>query len=92
MNKVVLEGHIVVPDKDLPSVKAELPIHLELTRKESGCLVFEVIQDLENENIFRVYEEFKNRASFESHQKRVKESSWGQVTINVERHYQIKDD
>lgn len=31
LNKIVLQGHIVVPDSDLALVKAELPEHIDLT-------------------------------------------------------------
>lgn len=92
LSKIILKGHIVVPEQDLASVRDELPNHIELTRRESGCLVFEVNQDLSNERIFRVYEEFVDQASFDSHQDRVKASRWGSVTVNVERHYGISEE
>lgn len=72
-------------------VKDELATHIELTRKEVGCLVFEVIQDKDNVHRFTVYEEFTNRTSFAAHQDRVRKSRWGKVTAAVERHYQITD-
>lgn len=89
MLKVALQGHIIVSENNLSAVQAELPEHIELTRKEEGCLVFEVTQDKVNKNIFNVYEEFIDRTSFEKHQSRVTSSRWGQVTKSVERHYQI---
>ncbi|MDY6943235.1 MAG: putative quinol monooxygenase [Pseudomonadota bacterium] len=91
MSKVTLQGYIVVSDDDLAAVQAELLKHIELTRKEEGCLVFRVTQDKENKNTFTVYEEFVNREAFESHQQRVKRSQWGEITANVERHYQISE-
>lgn len=89
MSKIILQGHIIVPGADLASVQLELPTHIELTRQEAGCLVFQVTQDSENKNVFNVYEEFIDRDAFEAHQERVKESCWGQVAANVERHYQV---
>jgi len=91
VSKIILDGHIVVSDADLASVKAELSRHIELTQKEKGCLVFRVSQDSESKNIFNVYEEFVNRDAFEKHQQRVKNSQWGKITKNVERHYQISE-
>ncbi|EPR4995117.1 putative quinol monooxygenase, partial [Vibrio navarrensis] len=38
---------------------------------------------------FDVYEEFVDKVAFEQHQKRVKASRWGKVTVSVERHYEI---
>jgi len=54
MSKVILEGYIVVPDADLLRVQAELPNHIALTRKELGCLVFNVSQCKVHRNRFRV--------------------------------------
>jgi len=45
MSKVILEGHIIVPDADLNAVKEELDNHIKLTREEDGCLIFNVTQD-----------------------------------------------
>ena len=91
MAKVNLKGHIIVPDSDIAAVKVELINHIELTRQESGCIVFKVSQDTENPNRFNVYEEFTDRDSFAKHQVRVRESKWGVITVNIERHYEITD-
>lgn len=79
-----------MPEKDLKKVKAELPNHIENTRQESGCVIFEVKEDQENKNRFNVYEEFANQEAFDSHQQRVAASRWGQVTKDVRRSYRIK--
>ncbi|PKF49370.1 putative quinol monooxygenase [Enterovibrio nigricans] len=89
MSKVILKGHILVPESDFDVVKAELENHSTLTRKEAGCLVFEVSQNAGNPFRFDVYEEFIDKAAFEFHQSRVKSSYWGEVTSNVARHYSI---
>ena len=89
MSKVTLKGFIIVPEKDLSLIQEELINHKNLTHSEPGCLVFEVTQSEINPNRFDVYEEFVNKAAFDSHQKRVKNSYWGEVTVNVERHYEI---
>lgn len=91
MSSVFLHGYIQVPPDDLEAVKAELPNHVELTRAEAGCLVFEVVQDDEDPCRFAVHEEFTDRASFESHQARVKRSRWGAITARVARHYEITE-
>ncbi|MDN3556863.1 putative quinol monooxygenase [Halomonas maura] len=91
MSKVVLEGYIVVPDNDLAAVTAELPTHIQHSRKEDGCLQFEVTQQPEAQNIFNVYEEFVDRHAFEAHQLRVSTSAWGNIAANVERHYSVTE-
>jgi len=89
MSKVTLQGHIIVPDAELEIVKAALVKHIGLTRQEPGCIVFEVIQVPEQLNRFNVYEEFVDQAAFDQHQQRVRDSDWGRITVNVERHYHI---
>ena len=87
--RFVLQGHIIVPDTDLATVKAELPIHQNLTQQECGCLVFSVAQDKNNPNRFNVYEEFIDEKSFKKHQLRIKGTNWAKATTNVTRNYQI---
>ncbi|WP_317928587.1 antibiotic biosynthesis monooxygenase [Halioxenophilus sp. WMMB6] len=87
--KVILRGHIVVPEEDLAKVLAELPNHIHLTRQEPGCLQFNVEQNASRATVFQVYEEFIDRAAFDAHQSRSQQSNWGAASKNVERHYQI---
>ena len=89
MQRVILKGYIIVPDADLVDVKEELPVHIDSTRNEKGCLVFEVAQDEKVRNMFHVYEEFSNRVAFTAHQDRVRRSKWGLITRNVERFYEV---
>jgi quinol monooxygenase YgiN len=89
LSKIILQGHIIVPDADLELVKSELLVHTKLTEQEAGCLVFSVTVDKYNQNKFDVYEEFVNQTAFDMHQKRVKGSNWGKVTHRVQRHYQV---
>jgi len=74
---------------DLDAVKQELPLHIEKTRQEDGCLIFDVSQDTENKNRFNVHEEFIDKESFSNHQERVRNSYWGKVSANIERHYHV---
>ena len=89
MKKVILKGFIIVPTADLSAVKKALTSHKELTRNEPGCLMFNVTQSEINLNRFDVYEEFINKAAFEHHQIRVKDSAWGKASANVQRYYEI---
>lgn len=85
--KVTLTGHIDVPSADLGIVQAELPKHIQLSRAEPGCLVFNVVPDPLRKNRFVVYEEFVNEDAFNFHQERVMASEWGTIAINVKRNY-----
>lgn len=89
MPKIILSGHILIPIEDVIEVQDALPGHLELTRNEKGCIKFNVTQDKKQLNKYSVYEEFIDQAAFDSHQQRVKNSHWGKVSQNVERHYEI---
>lgn len=73
----------------MPRVLDALPNHIALTRKENGCLVFNVTLDEYNTSRFNVYEEFEDKESFEHHQDRVRTSKWAEITKNVRRHYTI---
>ena len=90
MSKITLEGFITVTDADMVGVLNELPNHIELTRKETGCLVFNVTQDESDKSRFNVYEKFENKESFERQQNRVRASMWGKITKNVGRNYNIE--
>ena len=89
---IVLKGHIHVSKEDLPSVKANLGEHILLTRDESGCLEFRVTQDHGDPSRFTVFERFRDKESFNLHQRRVENSEWGYVTKNVTRTYVVLDD
>ena len=91
MKKVTLKGYVLVPEKDLSGVMAELPKHIELTLKEKGCLVFQVTQDSEDKNRLNVYEEFIDREAFDFHQARAKSSNWGEVSKNLKKFYHIQE-
>lgn len=88
MTQVVLTGYILVPESELTAVKNALTHHIELTRQEPGCLVFEVTQEANNPCRFDVYEVFTDQEAFAAHQQRVQASEWGKISVNVERFYQ----
>ena len=89
MTKVTLNGYIIVPDSQLELIQAALTVHIALTRREKGCLVFEVSQDPQNINKFNVYEEFIDQLAFSAHQVRVAESDWGAASKHLVRDYQV---
>tara|TARA_R100001143_G_scaffold2775_1_gene5832 strand:+ start:176 stop:457 length:282 start_codon:yes stop_codon:yes gene_type:complete len=91
MPKVILAGRIIVPDSDLDSVIAALPTHINLSREEKGCLKFEVTQSAEDKNIFDVYEAFVDETAFQRHQERARDSAWGRISANAERHYEVRE-
>jgi quinol monooxygenase YgiN len=91
MSKVVLSGHILVSEGALAAVREALPVHRELTRAESGCLVFNVDEDPNQVGKFDVYEEFDSQKAFKKHQERVAASEWGNVSRDAERFYTVEE-
>lgn len=91
MKRIVLSGHITVPDQELQAVREELPVHIAATKAEPGCLVFRVEEDPNQPGRFEVYEEFVSREAFDAHQERVRASDWGQISKNAERSYSIEE-
>ncbi|WP_028973906.1 putative quinol monooxygenase [Spirochaeta cellobiosiphila] len=89
MSKIILKGYIEVPYSDIELIKKELVKHIHNTKLETGCILFEVTQDLEDDSIFNVYEEFVSKEAFEEHQSRVKKSYWGKITKDYKRTYEI---
>jgi (4S)-4-hydroxy-5-phosphonooxypentane-2,3-dione isomerase len=89
MERIILKGFVVVPDDDLDVVILAFPEHIKNTQNEIGCLVFEVTQDKSDTNKLHVYEEFIDKAAFDLHRERVRDSKWGAVSKSCERHYDI---
>ncbi|RXJ74318.1 antibiotic biosynthesis monooxygenase [Veronia nyctiphanis] len=90
MAKVTLSGYIIVPEHELEKIQHALVTHITLTREEPGCIKFIVVQDDSHMHRFNVYEEFESEDAFDAHQDRVKNSDWGKIARNVERHYTIE--
>jgi quinol monooxygenase YgiN len=68
-----------------------LPEHLRLTRAEPGCLQFDVT-GTDDPMVWRVEEQFIDRASFAAHQARTAASAWFRATQAVRRDFSIIED
>ncbi|MDF9279431.1 antibiotic biosynthesis monooxygenase [Arthrobacter sp. EH-1B-1] len=89
MSNVFLSGQLVCRDRHEAAIVAQfLPLHIELTRAEQGCLSFEV-NVTENPLVWQVDEQFEDAASFRAHQQRVSGSAWGRATGDIARRYEI---
>ena len=90
MNTVHLTGYLVCGDLNQAAIVAQhLPLHVELTRAEQGCLSFEV-NLTHNPLVWQVDEQFQDAATFQAHQQRVSASKWGRTTASIERRYEIR--
>ena len=89
MTTVTLTGELHCrTEQEAQIVREHLPLHLELTRAEAGCLRFEVTAT-PDPRVWRVRELFADAASFRAHQARVAASGWGRVTAGIPRHYAV---
>ena len=88
---IELTGYIEVPEGRRDAIAAALPLHVELTRAETGCVQFDVTPDPEVEGRYNVSELFTDRESFDAHQARVKASAWGEISAGIRREYSIRE-
>lgn len=89
MTEVRLSGQLICADQDeIQLVAQHLPSHVELTRQEPGCLLFEV-SPTEDSMIWQVEEVFRDAAAFGAHQQRVAQSEWGRATAKIHRDYTV---
>lgn len=85
MNNVFLSGQLICSDHNEAAIVVQhLPLHLELTRAEEGCISFDV-QPTQGSLVWQVEETFRDADAFRAHQERVPESAWGQATAGIER-------
>ncbi len=85
MDAIGLKGHLICADDREAGVVQR---HLGLTRAEPGCVRFEV-ETSEDPRVWSVSEEFESEDAYEAHQRRVRESEWGRVTVGIKRNYVI---
>lgn len=86
-----LKGTLICTSmNEVDIIKKHLPLHIELTKKEEGCLFFEVLQT-EEPLVWTVKEIFRNQKAYDLHQTRTKNSDWYQLTKHIKRSYKITD-
>ena len=88
---IELTGYIDVPEGRREAIATALPLHIELTRAETGCVRFDVAPDPKVAGRYNVSELFTDRQSFDAHQARVKASAWGEISADIPREYAIRE-
>jgi quinol monooxygenase YgiN len=89
MDTVRLSGSLICESLEQAQIVArQLPLHVELTRAEPGCLSF-AVAPTEDPLVWQVDELFQDAESFATHQHRVAGSEWGRATTGIERRYEI---
>ena len=88
---IKLKGTLICTSiEEADIIKKHLPLHIQLTKKEEGCLLFEVLQTQEP-LVWTVNEIFRNQKAFDLHQTRTQNSDWYQSTKHIQRNYEITD-
>ena len=67
MIKVIARS--VIKDKEINSYLEEVRILVAETRKEEGCISYELFQDINNKCIFTILEEWSSKDALDLHKK-----------------------
>lgn len=66
-NQLTIVAKILAKEEKKEFVKAELLKLIDITRKEKGCINYDLHQDNENPNLFLFYENWESRALWQEH-------------------------
>ncbi|MEW2012779.1 MULTISPECIES: putative quinol monooxygenase [Microbacterium] len=87
---VRLSGRMIChTQEEADAVRRHVDAHIERTRAEPGCLLFE-ITPLGGGRAWSVEELWADAQAFRAHQRRTAESEWGRATAGIERRYRIE--
>ena len=86
-----LRGQMIcMTPEDRSAVLGHDAAHIALTRAEPGCLSFE-ITETDDPFTFEVMESFRDRASFDAHQARTRDSAWFHATRHILRDFRLEE-
>lgn len=86
-----LRGQMVCMTEDeAAAVRTHLAGHVAATRAEPGCLSFD-IATTDDPFTFEVLEAFRDRAAFDAHQARTRDSAWFAATRGILRDFRIEE-
>lgn len=89
MPLIHLQGRLICRSaEERRAVLTHLPLHMRLTLREPGCLLFDLAQG-EDPMVWSVEEVFASYAAYETHQKRSAQSDWGRATLRIRRDYRL---
>ena len=82
---------ICATEADADALAPAVDEHVRLTPAEPGCLSFDIRRDPDDPRAFRVDEAFRDRAAFEAHQARMRETDWPARAKDVTRDLEVRD-
>ncbi len=88
--RVYLDGYLDVPAERWAVVREAVNEHIALTRKEPGCIKFEVVPCPDIERRLLVSEIFVDQQAFDAHQARTQASPWAEISAGIAREYSVR--
>lgn len=86
-----LRGQLICStEAEAEAVRAHREEHMRLTRAEPGCLTFD-IAPTDDPLVWEVMESFRDRASFDAHQARTRDSAWFTATRTALRAFRVEE-
>jgi len=86
-----LRGQLIcVSEDEAQAVRANLDAHIRLSQAEPGCLAFD-IAPTDDPLVWEVMESFRDRAAFDAHQARTRESAWFAATRSALRAFRVEE-
>lgn len=86
-----LSGRLLcMSESERATVLAHRAAHVAATRAEDGCISFN-IDDTDDPMVFDVMESFRDRAAFDAHQERTRNSAWFVATKGILRDFRVED-
>lgn len=81
----VLVVHAEVQEIYLTAFLSEIKSNAENSRKEAGCLRFDILQDRENKFKFMLYEVYVDAEALDAHRKTAHFARWRDVAVPMLR-------
>ncbi len=86
-----LRGQLVcTSDEEAALVRSHAAEHIRLSRAEEGCLTFD-LTPTDDPMVWEVMEAFRDRAAFDAHQTRTRDSAWFAATRGILRDFRIEE-
>lgn len=79
----------MLPD-ERAAVLTHMADHIRLSRAEPACLAFD-ITETDDPMVFEVMEAFRDRAGFDAHQARTRDSAWFTATRGILRDFRVEE-
>lgn len=86
-----LRGQLIcTTEAETQAVAAHVAEHIRLSRAEPGCLTFD-IAPTDDPLVWEVMESFRDRAAFDAHQVRTRDSAWFAATRTALRAFRVEE-